>query len=200
MRKERRNSKIMLGLLIAVVALGVGYAAITAIPLIINGSATAKSSGTDADFIVHFDDFTSGTNYIAYSETVDTEDSLVQTFDTAKHVSAASGTTTKAADIVVANDQASATVSVSNMTNVGDTVELTIPVINESDGIKAELSTAVVNNNEEYFNVTAVPGTETLNGNGATSTVKVTVNVVKVPKVEDKTGTFTVTLTANPAE
>ena len=200
MRKEKRNSKIMLGLLIAVVTLGIGYAAITAIPLIINGSATATASGTDADFIVHFDDFASDTNYITYSETVDTEDSLVQSFDTAKHVTAASGTTTKAADIVVSNDGLSATVSVSNMTNVGDTVRLIIPVINESDGIKAELSAAVVNNNEEYFNVTAVPGIETLNGNGATTTVTVDVSVVKVPKVADMEGTFTVTLTANPAE
>jgi len=200
MEKQRKEGKLFLGILVAVVALGIGYAAITGVNLLINGSATAKSSGTDADFVVHFDDFASGTNYITYSETEDTGDSLVQSFDTVKHVTAASGTTTKAADITVANDQESATVSVSNMTNVGDTVTLTVPVINESDGIKADLSASVVNNNEEYFNVTAVPGTATLNGNGAKSNVTVTVSVVKVPKVEDKTGTFTVTLTANPAE
>jgi len=200
MKKGKRNSKIMLGLLIAVLTLGIGYAAISGVTLLINGSATATASGTDADFNVHFDDFVQGTNYIAYTETAGTGDSLTQTFDTVKHISAASGETTKQADITVANDQKNATVSVSNMTNVGDTVNLTIPVINESDGIKADLSASVVNNNEEYFNVTAAPGTETLNGNNAKSSVTVTVSVIKVPKVEDKTGTFTVTLTADPTE
>ena len=197
---SHKEGKLFIGILVAVIALGIGYAAITAIPLIINGSATAKASGTQADFNVHFDDFASTGNYISYTEEEDTGDSLVESFDTVKHVSAASGTTDKAADITVASNQTSATVSVDNMTNVGDTVTLTIPVINESADIKASLSAAVENNNEEYFNVVAEPAVETLNANNATTTVTVTVSVVKVPKVADQSATFTVTLTADPVD
>ncbi len=202
MKRKSKEGKLFIGILVAVVALGIGYAAITAIPLVINGSATAKASGTQADFNVHFDDFVQNGNYISYSESAsaETPDSLIETFDTAKHVSAASGTTDKVASITVAGNQTSATVSVDNMTNVGNTVTLTIPVINESADVKANLSATVENNNEEYFNVTAVPTVETLNANNATTTVTVTVSVVKVPKVSSEEGTFTVTLTADPVD
>ena len=37
MNKRKRNSKIMIGMLVAVVALGIGYAAIAGINLLING-------------------------------------------------------------------------------------------------------------------------------------------------------------------
>ena len=196
---RRKNGKLYLGILVAVMVLGIGYASITAIPLIINGSATAKATATQEDFNVHFNDFVSGQNYITYTETAET-DSLTQTIDNAKKVSAASSNTDKEASITIANDGLSATVSVLNMTNVDDTVTLTIPVINESDDIKADLSASVVNNNEEYFNVTAEPAVATLNGSDATTTVTVTVKVIKVPKVDNINGTFTVTLTADPAE
>ena len=196
---RKKNGKLYLGILVSVMVLGIGYASITAIPLIINGSATAKATATQEDFNVHFNDFVSGQNYITYSETAET-DSLTQTIDNAKKVSAASSNTDKEASITIANDGLSATVSVLNMTNVDDTVTLTIPVINESDDIKADLSASVVNNNEEYFNVTAEPAVTTLNGSDATTTVTVTVKVIKVPKVDNVNGTFTVTLTADPAE
>ena len=196
---KRKEGKLFLGILIAVLVLGIGYAAITGVNLIINGSATAKATGQQEDFNVHFDNLVSTGNYIAYTETAES-DSLTQSFINEKKVTAASGQTDKAASITVSNDQLSADVAVSNMTNVGDTVTLTIPVINESDGIKANLSASIVNNNEEYFNVTAEPATDTLNGSGATTTITVTVSVIKVPKVNDVEGRFTVTLTADPAE
>ena len=196
---KRKEGKLFIGILIAVLVLGIGYAAVTGVNLIINGSATAKATGEQEDFNVHFDNLVSTENYITYTETAES-DSFTQSFVNAKEVTAASGETDKGASITVSNDQLSADVTVSNMTNVGDTVTLTIPVINESDGIKANLSASVVNNNEEYFNVTAEPAINTLNGNGATTTITVTVSVVAVPKVNDEEGTFTVTLSANPAE
>ena len=199
MKRKKKEGKLFLGILIAVLALGVGYAAITGINLYINGSATAKASGVQADYIVHFDDLVSNGNYITYTETAN-EDSLIQSYDTEKHVTAASGETTKTASITVANDQLSASVQVDNLTAEGDTVTFTLPVINESDGIKAALSVDIENENEEYFEVTAEPAVETLNGNNATTTVTVTVSVVKVPKVNDVSGTFTVTLAADPIE
>ena len=198
MKKQRKEGKLFLGILVAILVLGIGYAAVTGINLYINGTATAKASGEQSDFNVHFDNLIEEGNYITYSETAET-DSFVQTFVNAKNVTAASTTTDKGASIAVANDQLSATVSVSNMTTIGDTVTLVIPVINESDGIKANLAASIVNNNEEYFNVTAVTGTDKLNS-GATTTVTVTVSVTDVPQVNDVNGTFTVTLAATPEE
>ena len=197
--KKNKEGKLFIWGLIAVLFLGIGYAAVTGVNLIINGSATAKATGEQSDFNVHFADLTATGNYITYTETAE-EDSFTQTFVDIKNVTAASSSSNKSASITVANDQLSATVDVANMTTVGDTVTLTLPVINESDGIKADLSVSVENGSEEYFNVTAVPATETLNGGGATTTVTVTVSVVKVPKVNDESGTFTVTLTADPTE
>ena len=85
------------------------------------------------------------------------------------------------------------------MFNVGDKVVLTIPVINESNGINADLSIDIENNNSEYFNVTSETATNTLNA-GGTTTISVTVEVIKVPENNDVEGTFTVTLTADPTE
>lgn len=199
-RKNKKEGRLFLGILIAVMTLGVGYAAITGVNLIINGSATAKASGEQEDFKVHFNELVSAENYMTYTEEA-AVDSFTQTFDTSKHVTATTGESNKTASITIANDQKSAEVSVSNLTTIGDTVTFTIPVINESDGIKANISAEVTNNNEEYFNVTATPTAETLlNDNGATTNVTVTVSVVKVPKVNDVEGTFKVTLTANPVE
>ena len=199
MKRKSKEGKLFLGIIVAVLILGVGYAAITGVNLLINGSATAKATATDEDFIVHFNDFDQNGTYIVYSEDAGS-DSFTQTFDTVKHITAGSNTTDKSASITVANDRLSADVAVSNMTNVGDKVVLTIPVINESNGIKAGLSTEITNNNSEYFNVTAETATNTLNSNGATTTITVTVEVIKVPENNDVEGTFTVTLTADPTE
>ena len=193
---KKRKGKLLIAILLAVVALGIGYAAITGVNLLINGSATAKATATDEDFIVHFNDFDQNGTYIVYSEDAGS-DSFTQTFDTVKHITAGSNTTDKSASITVANDRLSADVAVSNMTNVGDTVVLTIPVINESNGINADLSIDIENNNSEYFNVTSETATNTLNA-GGTTTISVTVEVIKVPENNDVEGTFTVTLTADP--
>ena len=197
---KRKNGKIFLGIIFAMLILGVGYASMTAIPLIINGSATATATADQNDFNVHFDNFVDGQSYITYSETTSTGDSLIESFVSASQVTAASSETEKAASATINANQNAATVTVSNLTNIGDTVTLKIPVINESDDIKADLSTSITNNNQEYFTVTSTTGVETLNANNATSYVNVVVTVNKVPKVDDVTGTFTVTLTAEPTE
>ena len=197
---KRKNGKIFLGIIFAMLILGVGYASMTAIPLIINGSATATATADQNDFNVHFDNFVDGQSYITYSETTSTGDSLIESFVSASQVTAASSETEKAASATINANQNAATVTVSNLTNIGDTVTLKIPVINESDDIKADLSTSITNNNQEYFTLTSTTGVETLNANTATSYVNVVVTVNKVPKVDDVTGTFTVTLTAEPTE
>ena len=199
-RTNKKEGRLFLGILLAVVVLGVGYAAITGVNLIINGSATASASGQQEDFKVHFANLNSSETYMIYSEEA-AVDNFTQTVNNEKQATATTGESNKTASITVANNQVSADVAVSNLTTIGDQVTFTIPVINESDGIKAKIVASVTNDNEEYFYVTATPTTETLlNANGATTDVTVTVRVVKVPKVNDVEGTFTVTLRAEPVE
>ena len=50
--KNKRTLQIVLVVLIALITLGIGYASISVINLIINGNATV--SGNDSNFIVHF--------------------------------------------------------------------------------------------------------------------------------------------------
>lgn len=198
--KKRGHGNLFIGLLVAVIALGVGYAAITAIPLIINGSATAKASATDADFVVHFDDFTSGTNYLSYTETTSTTGSLTQSVVSAREVSGTFTGSDKAVSTTVAADQMSADVTVSNLENVGDTFTIKIPVINESDEIGANLSVDVTNSNTDYFTVTSSLDDDLISSSGGATYVNVVVSLKRVPKVDDITGTFTVTLTAEASE
>ena len=54
MKRKSKEGKLFLGILVAVLILGVGYAAITGVNLLINGQATAKASAEDGDFIVHY--------------------------------------------------------------------------------------------------------------------------------------------------
>lgn len=199
-RTNKKEGRLFLGILLAVVVLGVGYAAITGVNLIINGSATASASGQQEDFKVHFANLNSSETYMIYSEAA-AVDNFTQTVNNEKQATATTGESNKTASITVANNQVSADVAVSNLTTIGDQVTFTIPVINESDGIKAKIVASVTNDNEEYFYVTATPTTETLlNANGDTTDVTVTVRVVKVPKVKDIEGTFKVTLRAEPVE
>ena len=141
---KRKNGKIFLGIIFAMLILGVGYASMTAIPLIINGSATATATADQNDFNVHFDNFVDGQSYITYSETTSTGDSLIESFVSASQVTAASSETEKAASATINANQNAATVTVSNLTNIGDTVTLKIPVINESDDIKADLQVDLI--------------------------------------------------------
>lgn len=198
--KKRGYGNLFIGMLVAVIALGIGYAAISAIPLIINGSATAKANGTDADFDVHFNDFTNGTNYLSYTETTATTGSLTQSIVSASQVSGTFTGSDKAVSVSVAANQMSADVTVSNLENLGDTFTIKIPVINDSDGIGADLSVDVTNSNTDYFTVTSSLDDALIESNGGNTYVNITVALKRVPKVDDINGTFTVTLTADPSE
>ena len=198
--KKRGHGNLFIGMLVAVIALGVGYAAITAIPLIINGSATAKANATDADFVVHFNDFTVGTNYLSYTETTQATGELSQEIPSTSEVNGTFVGSDKAVSAVVAADQMSADVTVSNLENIGDTFTIKIPVINESDEIGADLSVDVTNSNTDYFTVTSSLDSDSIASNGGTTYVNVVVALKRVPKVDDITGTFTVTLTADATE
>ena len=122
--KNKQTLQIVLLVVIAVVTLGVGYAAISAVNLIINGNATA--SVNQNNFKVHFTQAQSitGSTGAGGTSSIDTQDDTKATFD------------------------------VTGLTKVGDYAEAVYTVRNDSNGIGAEITLNLESSNTEYFKVT----------------------------------------------
>ena len=165
----------ILGVLIAIVLIGIGYAAVTAVNLTINGNGTITPN--DENFKVVYTGVTSTANPTTINVATDT-------------IGTEGVTTTS--------------FTVTNMTKKDDTVTLTYTIQNKSADYKAVLNEAstylTVTGDTEYFSVT--PGTfasTTLNPDG-TTTQTVTVTALKTPADDDKSVTITLSLTATAQE
>lgn len=169
---KSKKTIIALTILLAVLALGIGYATISNVVLNISGSAAASADASN--FSVVFDQ----TKTPVGSTTVSGAN--------------ASGTFT---------DAKNATMSVSGLTTAGQSATVTYTVKNTSTDIKANLS-ATVNNtgaNANYFTVSdPVFGETSINANDST-TVAITVTLNQTP-INDVSANFSVALTATPAE
>ena len=188
--KRRKNSKIMLGLLIAVVALGVGYAAITGVNLLINGSASIKSNG---NFSVRF------VRPIASETAIDNAQENAITISGYNADESAMNVSEMSASVT---DDTHATFAVGALDEVGESVDFTYTVVNESDeGIDAALSLEVADENDlaDYFEITKSVGKNKIASN-ETTTVTVRVKLIGQPKVNDVEGTFKITLTSTPVD
>ena len=122
--KNKKTLQIVLLVLIAVVTLGIGYAAISAVNLIINGNATA--SVNQNNFKVHFTQAQaiSGSTGVSGTSNIDSQDDTKAMFD------------------------------VTGLTKVGDYAEAVYTVRNDSNGIGAEITLNLTSSNTEYFKVT----------------------------------------------
>ena len=165
----------ILGVLIAIVLIGIGYAAVTAVNLTINGNGTITPN--DENFKVVYTGVTSTANPTTINVATDT-------------IGTEGVTTTS--------------FTVTNMTKKDDTVTLTYTIQNKSADYKAVLNEAstylAVTGDTEYFSVT--PGTfasTTLNPDG-TTTQTVTVTALKTPADNAKSVTITLSLTATAQE
>ena len=159
----------ILGVLIAILAIGIGYAVISAVPLEIKGTGTVGSN-PDA-FVVKF-----------------------------QSVLSQEGDGTLNASIT---DDTHATMSVSGLTETGQTATFVYQVVNasEEDNYAAELSTpTVVVEKNEFFVATATVQTPTTIGQNETTTVTVNVTAIKTPVGDDVTSDITVTLNAEAVE
>ena len=126
MKNFQNEKALQIGLfvLVAIVVLGVGYAAISSVNLIINGNATA--SVDQNNFKVHFTQAQaiSGSTGVSGTSTIDSQDDTKATFD------------------------------VTGLTKVGDYAEAVYTVRNDSNGIGAEITLNLESSNTEYFKVT----------------------------------------------
>lgn len=162
---------ILLSVIVAVLVLGVAYAAISSINLEITGTASAAPS--DANFNVAFGK-------------LNTEDAPTYVAD-------------KGAGVVTFTtpSDTAATMTVTDLKSVGDKVTATFYVINNSTDLKADLSTPTVSGTTEYFSVTANLTDAEIGASGKT-TITVTVELIKVPITDTVSTTITVGFTASP--
>lgn len=164
-----RNTRAVVGLvlLIAVLLVAIGYAAITAVPLNINGSAQATPEQTN--FTVKF----SGTPTVSDSSKVVAE--------------------------INQQDQLKATINVSKLTAKGDTATATYTIANTSADLSAVLSAKTSNTNDEFFKITQNIAKGTVAA-GDTTTITVTVELIKTPITQDEETTIGVIITADPQQ
>ena len=169
--QNKKTLQIVLIVLIAVLTLGIGYASISAINLIINGGATANPS--DTNFKVKF---------------------LKETGVTPKITSEDGG----AGDIDVTSDT-TATFNITGLDAVGESAIANFKVKNESNNVGTEISLSVTNSNSEYFKVTeTIQDNKLQAGEETTATVKV--EMIKTPINNAVTTSITATLIATPLE
>ena len=164
--KNKKTLQIVLLVLIAVVTLGIGYAAISAVNLIINGNATA--SVNQENFKVHFTQAQSITGSTGASGTssIDTQDDTKAMFD------------------------------VTGLTKVGDYAEAVYIVRNDSNGVGAEISLNLSNTNNEYFKVTeTILDNKLQAGEETTAKVKVEMIKTPITDTVSTTITATLTAT-----
>lgn len=166
----RKNKKVIgIILVVALLLIAIGYAAITTIQLNISGQAQATPD--QANFTVVF----SGTPQVSDPSKV-----------TAK---------------ITSPENLEATIDVKGLTAKGETVTATYTIENTSADLSAVLSAEEpTNSNPEYFDVSyniAEPTTITA---GSTTTVTVTVELIKTPITGDETSTIGLQLNAAPQE
>ena len=195
MNTKNKRLGVLVYVLIAVIALGIGYAAISAITLTINGSATAN--GKQDNFIVEFND-------AAGKTTISSTPNEIASYDDSNgHVSNASVTSTKTVG----------TFSLYGFATKNDYADVTFTVINRSPDLKAKLCESTINvtggSASTFSSVANLPsavteGTDkciTLNANGGETTIVVRTTLNVTPTIEDvSVNNIKVTFNANPVQ
>ena len=159
----------IIGVLIAVLVMAVGYAAITAIPLEVTGSGTIVPDQDNFQVIFIDADVTEAPATATATATID------------------------------ASDETTANMSVTNLKMTNETATFTFLIQNISpENILANLAAPTLSyTNQEYFEVTAELGAETLLAVDDVATLTVTVRTIKAP-LDDVTTDITVQVNANP--
>lgn len=165
----KKNTKVSIGivLVIAILLVAIGYAAITTITLNIEGKSQANPDS--ANFAVKF----VGTPVVSDSGKVTAG---------------------------IEENALKATIDVKGLTAKGDTVTATYTIQNTSKDLSAVLSANVTSNtNSEYFDVSFNIADSTI-AHGDSTTILVTVTLIKTPIDEDQTSTIGITVSADPQQ
>lgn len=179
---------LLLSVIVAVLVLGIAYAAIGNITLTVNGSATAAPDATN--YKVAFTGDTTLTGSFINKDT---------TIDSLKSAGKVSISAT--ADAI----SATLTINEGALVSVGDTITATLDIKNSSVDLQAAITDTTTNSNEEYFEVTSSLSKGTLLPDGKTSadftdsaTLTITVKLIKTP-LAAQNATITTTVLAVPS-
>lgn len=169
--QSQKKLQMVLFVLIAVLTLGVGYAAITAINLTINGNATAT---------LYQNNFK-----VKFLEEENVTPVITSTDGGTGIINITSDTTT--------------TFNISGLDAKGEIATANYKVKNVSEGIGTIITINLTNSNTEFFRVSTIVEDDTLQA-GEETDVKVKVELLKTPIDNQVTTTVTATLTASPLE
>lgn len=197
---KKRKTFLGLVLVIAVLVLGVGYAALANIEFAINGTATATSNSDN--FVVTWDTF----DMNEYDLDSDVPGKIKDVLDSKYiEVSEDGYDVQPIASILYDNEDKDhkAKISISGLSYVGESITFILPIVNKSDGIDAVLGEPNVTNtgsNASYFDVTATYGASSRLAPGAKGEIRVTVTLKKPVIDGDVSAVFGVDFNAVPTE
>lgn len=163
----KTKTLIWVTLLLVVVVLGIGYAAITTINLTINGTASADPN--QANFKVEF----------TGSPTVSTPSNVQASINS--------------------SNKLLATMDVTGLTAKGDKETATFTIQNSSEDLSAALTVGTELTNEEYFEISYDLKKGTILS-GETTTIEVTIELIKTPVEGTEETTATVAIQADPVQ
>lgn len=174
-----KKKKAIIGLLVilVIILLAIGYAAISNQTLKVRG--TAKAVVADTNFNVVFSQVGAATFADGTTETA-TASGAIDTTD-------ATGRTAK--------------IEVNGFSKIGDTVTIPYTISNDSvEDIGAQITAININNsNEDYFNVVVSPReSDEVIHSGETRVENVSVVCTQTPITEDQTATIIISFTAEP--
>lgn len=197
--KNKKNLTFLF-VLLAILSLGIGYAAVIK-DFNISGSATTQAADydpsdpdddpeelLDQNFLVHFD--TTKTNDYSFSNSNDS----AKSFDNAKTTCTVGYT-----------DEYNATVVVKGLAELGDTVVIEFSVVNDSEDLNAIISVATLTADgtnpfaSDYFKVTVESPAGTIAKEGGEKTFTITIEVIK-SAIENQSIAFNVDFTATAVE
>ena len=170
-----KNKKTFIGLivLLAVLMLGIGYAALTNITLNINGTATGIPDGSN--FVVDFSD------------------------DESKIVVDKSKANTNVVVDAKKTGTLKAKLDVSNLTSKGESVTVTYTIENNSKDLNADLELSPASFKDDNFEITAVLADDSI-AKGESTTVTVTATLLVTPVTEDVSTSFNFSVEASPVQ
>lgn len=85
-----------------------------------------------------------------------------------------------------------------SLTYVGETKKITVPVINNSNGLSAKLQINTSNSNPEYFKVTSKTVKSILNKKSDETLIEITVQLIKEPLDSNESTEITIDVIAEP--
>jgi len=91
-----------------------------------------------------------------------------------------------------------ATINISELEHVGDSVTAIFTIANKSNDLFAEIDVKVTNTNTEYFNVTSRLSDTILNARTGITTLEITVELIKLPICNNESANIGASILAKP--